>query len=383
MANKNKYSINKIDENLKINVNHFLSNIESDMLYKSNYYGDLLDFDWLDEIEKACPHIDTIVRNPKLTLIKEEEVVKMEKAKVITVETIKDLAKHTNYIDKFDTSKDKVEPKKVLMVHSEETFNIYENRFLYTLIDCIDRFVAKKENDFKSVNDLNDTKFIEYSGNSKTETEKIHIDLKITSDIINVDNINDNVKKEIKDALKRIKRIKEYLGSWRKSAMYQELEKQHVSLIQPPIKKTNIILKNPNFGIATKLWDYLRKYDLEDYSEERLRNDIEREKNDLKSLIDHSFFINFCVLSSISKYKKEQRQKICDHAVVLLTEEIRNVISILQNNGYEITDEEILQMMAKEIKKKPVSSRLAGMEDVKNKFKTAMDEYLERTQDYL
>ena len=80
---------------------------------------------------------------------------------------------------------------------------------------------------------------------------------------------------------------------------------------------------------------------------------------------------------------KDQRKKICDHGVLLLTEEIRNVITILQNNGFDITDEELLQMMAKELKKKPVNSRLAGIEDVKNKFKSAMDEYLERTQDYL
>ena len=114
MASKNKYSINRINENLKVETNLFLNNLESDMLYKSNYLGDLLDFEWLDEIEKACPHVDTIVRQPKLTLIKEEEVVKMEKSKKVTVETIKDLAKHTNYINKYDPSINKLEPKKVL-----------------------------------------------------------------------------------------------------------------------------------------------------------------------------------------------------------------------------------------------------------------------------
>lgn len=382
MASKNKYSISRINENLKVDTNLFLNNLESDMLYKSNYLGDLLDFEWLDEIEKACPHIDTIVRQPKLTLIKEEEVVKMEKSKKVTVETIKDLAKHTNYINKYDPSINKLEPKKVLMVYSEETFNIYENRFLYTLIDCMDRFVERKEKDLKELNDLNDSKFIEYIGKSQTSTEKINIELKITSEILNVDGVNENMKKEIKNIFKRIKRVKEYLDSWHRSPMYQALERMHVHFIQPPIKKTNIILKNPNFGIAANLWDYLRKFDFQD-DEENLKEDLEREKNDLKMLVDHSFFINFCVLSSISKYKKDQRKKICDHGVLLLTEEIRNVITILQNNGFDITDEELLQMMAKELKKKPVNSRLAGIEDVKNKFKSAMDEYLERTQDYL
>ncbi len=381
MASKNKYSIKKVNEIVKKDTNYFLNNLQSDMLYKSNYLGDLLDFEWLDQIEEACPHIDTIVRNPKLTLIKEEVIVKMEKSKKVTVETIKDLAKHTNYINKYDEDKNKVEPKQVLNVFNEETFNIYENRFLYTLIDCMDRFVSSKEKDLKALNDLNDGKFIEYSASSKTSKEKVSIELKITSEILTVDGVNDRLKKEIKDALKRLKRVKEYLGSWHKSSMYQELEKQHVHLIQPPLKKTNIILKNPNFGLAARLWDYLRKYDLEE-NEDNIKDDLERQKNELKSLIDHSFFIDFCVLSSISKYKRDQRQKICDHAVLLLTEEIRNVLNILQNNGFNITDDELLEMMSKEIKKKPVNVRLAGIEDVKNKFKSAMDEYLERTQNY-
>lgn len=379
---KNKYSVNKIDDNLTNEVKHFLVNNESNMLYKSNFLGDLLDFEWLDEIEKACPHIDTIVRQPKLALIKEEEVVKMEKSKRVTVETIKDLAKHTNYIDKFDPSINKVEPKKVLMVYSEETYNIYENRFLYTLIDCMDRFIAKKEKELKELKDLNDNKFIEYVGKSRTSTEKINIELKITSELIEVNEINEKLMKDIKNVFKRIKRVKEYLGSWHVSPMYHALESQHVHLIQPPIKKTNVILKNPNFGIAANLWEYLRKFDYMD-EEENISKDIEREKNDLKTLVDHSFFINYCVLSSISKYKKDQRKKICDHGIILLTEEIRNVIGILQNNGFEITDEELLQMLSKELKKKPINGKLAGIEDVKNKFKSAMDEYLERTQDYL
>ena len=42
------------------------------------------------------------------------------------------------------------------------------------------------------------------------------------------------------------------------------LEKQHAIPVIPPIKKTNLILKNPNFQMATKLWDFL-------YSEEEIK----------------------------------------------------------------------------------------------------------------
>lgn len=379
---KNKYSINSITDELKTEQQLFSSNIESQMLYKSNYFGDLLDFEWLEEIENTCPHIDLIVKNPKLTLIKEEEVVKMEKSKKITVETIKDLTRHTNYINKYDEDKNKVEPKKLLMVLNEETFNIYENRFLYTLIDCMERFITSREAMLKDIDNLSDSKFIEYAGQTITMDSKVSVELKISSEVMESNHVNDKLKKEIKDILKRIKRVKEYISSWKVSEMYKELERQHVKFIQPPIKKTNIILKNPHFALASKLWDYLRKYDL-DEDNENIEDNLNKQKDDLHELIDHSFYIDYCVLNSINKYKKDQKQKMSNYAVLLLTEEINKVLRLLQNNGFDITDEELMQMIVKELKNMKNTNRLVGLDDVKNKFKSAMDEYLERTQDYL
>ena len=43
-------------------------------------------------------------------------------------------------------------------------------------------------------------------------------------------------------------------------------------------------------------------------------------------LIDHSFLIDYFVLDSISKTKKEQKEKMSKYAILLLTEEIRRTI---------------------------------------------------------
>ena len=376
---KKKFTVDKINDDLSNKKDYFMNNLESNMLYKSNYMASIIDFEWLDEIEHACPYLDVIIRNPKLQLIKEEEIVKMERSKRVTVETIKDLAKHTNYINKYDERKREVQPSKVLNVFNEETFNIYENRFLYTLIDCIQRFVDKKEKELKNL-DLNDNKLIEYSASTFTKEEKINIEMKITAEDNGENNINDNLKKEIAEVFKRIKRIKEYLSSWCKSGLYLELERKHVHFIQPPVKKTNVILKNPNFQIAVRLWDYLRKYDLED--NENIKDNLNKEKNDLQDLVDHSFLIDFCVLDSICKTKKEQKQKIMDYSVIFLMDEIKKVMDIIKTNGYEVDENELIGMLIKEFKNRG-NNRLVGMDDVKNKFKSVMEEYLERTQDYL
>ena len=133
----------------------FLKKLTSEMAYKSKYNGDLLSFEWLDEIEEACPRIDIIVRNAKVSLVQIANVELIEKAKRITVESVKDLAKHTNYINKYDAETDSVEPGKILDIRSEETFNIYENRFLHTLIYTMERFVLEREDELKEL-DISD-----------------------------------------------------------------------------------------------------------------------------------------------------------------------------------------------------------------------------------
>ena len=97
-----------IDEVVKSKRNKFLKSLESNMYFKSVFSGDSLSFEWIDQIEFSCPYLDIVVRNPKLTLIKEERVVNVEKSKKVTVESIKDLSKHTNYISKYDGDKIKL-----------------------------------------------------------------------------------------------------------------------------------------------------------------------------------------------------------------------------------------------------------------------------------
>lgn len=358
----------------------FLNKLESDMHFNSDYTGDLLSFDWLDEIEKACPFIDIIVRIPKIALIREEEVVKIEKSKKITVASVKDLTKHTHYINKVDKKTDSVEPKKILDVRSEETFNIYENRFLYTLINDMDKFIYEKEKLLDNFA-VRDNKSLEYTASTVTTNEKVNVEVKVVSESLPTSKVDNDIKEELKSIKARLKRVKEYIGSWQKSEMIKSLEKAHVSFIKPPIKKTNLILKNPNFRIAVTLWEYLNNYDYEDRDEEK--DNIDNDGNViLKGFLDHSFLIDYFVMDSMTAYKREQKKNMSKYAVILLTEEIRRIVSLLLSSGYKITDEELLNMIAKEINKEK-SERLVGVDDVKKKFKSALDEYLERVQDYL
>ena len=370
----------KANKEIKDTRDAFLKNLDSKMDYRSLYKSDFLVFDWIDEMEFACPYIDIVVRNPKLTLIQEKNVVKVERAKRINVDSVKNLAKNTHYINKVKENNE-VEPKKILEVRNEETFNIYENRFLYTLIDDMTRFIRAKEEIINNF-ELTDNKRMEYAASTTANGERIKLEVVVTSESLPNQKIDKKLAEEIAKAKKRLKRIKDYISSWYRSPMMKQLEREHVKPIKPPLKKTNITLKNPNFRIAARLWDFLRMYDLEDRNSTDQNANLNDSIDLLKGFLDHSFFIDYAVLNSMNTKKRVQKKLMSEYALVILTEEVHRIVSLLVSNGMKINDEELLGIIAKEIKNEK-TERIVGSDDVKKKFQSAIDEYLERTQENL
>ena len=100
-----------------------------------------IDSSWLTEIEKALPHLDTVIRNPRNTIKEVEEIVPIAMSRKITVESIKHLGQHTDLIQDIDKKTGKITPSKILNIHKEETLDTYENRFVNTLIDRLYIFI--------------------------------------------------------------------------------------------------------------------------------------------------------------------------------------------------------------------------------------------------
>ncbi|MEG0021282.1 MAG: DUF2357 domain-containing protein [Bacilli bacterium] len=369
-----------LDEDTKKNSELFLKHIESEMMHKTTLLGDSLSFDWVDILEESCIYIDNIVRNPKLMLIREENIVKIEKARKVTVDTVKDLAKHTYFIDKVDPITGDVQPAKLLDIRGIDTFNTYENRFIYTLLDKITRFVEKKRKELENFQSKNE-KLLEYAAKTNNKGANVRIELKINSFESPEEGNSDKFKKQIDEIQPRIIKISEYISIWNKSEFSVVLQKERASFIMPPVKKTNIILKNPNFQVAMKLWNYLKEQEENQKSDPN--NPIEKVGEDiLKQILDQTFLINYLVLDSVSDTKKELKENLLKCAAVMLEQEIKNVITLLFKLGVNITDEELLSLIANEIKNER-DKNMIGTKDVKEKFKSEIEEYLERTKDYL
>lgn len=372
-----KISMNK---ELKEKTENISKNIESSMCYKAILSGDTMSFDWIDKIEAACPYIDNIIRSPRLTLIKEENVIKIERVKKVSVESVKDLCKHTQYIEKIDPKTKDMKPSKILEIFNEDSFGTYENRFIYTLINHLTRFVSKQEKLLEDF-ELNNNKTLEYTASANTNEEKINIELKVNSEILPKDGANNNIEKELESIRERVKRIRLFITSWEKSAFIKSLIATRALFVYPPIRKTNLILKNTNFQEASKLWDFIYSYIDGDDSD--LNDELNTEgDNVLRGILDHSFLMDYIVLDSISKSKRVQKDMLSKYALIMVDEQIKKIVSLLYSCGVKISDEQILEMIASAINEEK-KARLASSNDVKNKFKDAMTEYLEKTKNYI
>ena len=115
----------------------------------NRFFEKKIDLKWVEAIEACTVALDTIVRNPRKFIVQEEEIVPIERARKITAESVRHLAQHTNMIARVDG--DRVTPSQILNVFREESFEIYENRFIFTLLRNLRHFIDTRYNVLYSI----------------------------------------------------------------------------------------------------------------------------------------------------------------------------------------------------------------------------------------
>ena len=67
------------------NKENFTSNIRSTAGVSTKYEQVIVDYEWLDLMEDTIRYLDNILRNPNRFIVNEEEIVKIELARRVTV----------------------------------------------------------------------------------------------------------------------------------------------------------------------------------------------------------------------------------------------------------------------------------------------------------
>lgn len=244
------------------------------------------DSNWVMIFENLLPSLDIITRDFKSVLRYEDEVLPLYKQKRIFRESIRHLSKHTENILEV-RSDGTIVPTKLLVSQSDIEAAIYENRFIRTLIDRGLDFLSNQIRLLKRTLDIDQTTNFDYD--SHFIFDNANYEIKVTIKEVKKQE-NDKTFLQNKKIYDRVTNLYSLMLSFTNSTFYKEMKKY--SIIKPPIIKTQIILKNPNYHNGYFLWLLLdelteNKYLFERQTEERTFDDY------YLTLLDNLMYTNF------------------------------------------------------------------------------------------
>ena len=214
----------------------------------------VVDERWLTTIEESLDAINEIIEKPRRFVTTTEEVVPVALAKKITADSVRHLSMNTQFIAS-DENGD-IQPTRVLNVTTEESYDLYENRFIYHLIQRLVTFIDKRTDViFWSTGDeTNNTLKME----SKVDDAYEEIEYKIEMNIKNrqsfAENDSDNMQ-----VFMRIDRVRRMVMALRQSSFCSLMA--GCAKVRSPIQRTNLMMKDPNYRTCYKLWQFLESYD--------------------------------------------------------------------------------------------------------------------------
>ena len=221
---------------------------------KNRILHKVVDERWLTEVEEGIEAIFNIVDKPRRFITTSEEVVPVALAKKITADSVRHLSQNTQFITQNDAGE--IMPTRILNVTTEESYDLYENRFVYHLIQRLFAFVDKRTDViFWSTGDETCNVM---SMESKVDDAYEEISYKVEMTIKNrqslVENDTDNL-----DLFKRIDRVRRMSRTLRASAFCDIMN--GCAKVYSPIQRTNLMMKDPDYRTCYKLWQFIEGYD--------------------------------------------------------------------------------------------------------------------------
>lgn len=230
---------------------------------KNRVLHKVVDEQWLNVVEEGITAIFNIVDKPRRFITTSDEVVPVALAKKITADSVRHLSQNTQYIN--TNAAGEIQPTHILNVTTEESYDLYENRFVYHLIQRLFAFVDKRTDVIFWA--TGDETCNVMSMESKVDDAYEEISYKVEMTIKNrqslVENDEDNM-----DIFKRIDRVRRLSRTLRTSSFCDLMN--GCARVRSPIQRTNLMMKDPDYRKCYQLWQFIESYDEVGYTiEER------------------------------------------------------------------------------------------------------------------
>lgn len=255
--------------------------------------------DWIDMIESCITNLDNIVRNPRKFIVIEEDIVDISLARAISTESVKHLAQHTNMIASVD-KEGNVTPNKILNTTKEESFEIYENRFIYTLLKNLSNFIARRMDAIKKAYVNDNILELDVDANFYMGKTRVFYNLEL------IGSVPSDIEEEIQGAdlkiVERVTKLQRIISDFLSSPFAKQMVNS--APVRPPITRTNVILKNPDFKKALVLWQFIESYSKMGFSVENISEKMAVDEG-VETAVGDMMFICNSLMEGLVKAKVE------------------------------------------------------------------------------
>ena len=300
---------------------------------------------WVDIIEATLPVLDEICRNPRVVISQEEQVINVVQARRVDSYVVRHLCSHGNYVESID-EEGNVVPSKIVNLFKEESWDTYENRFVYTLLVKTFQFVDARYQ--KIFHDLNDECGANLIMDCHAQTKLEILDMKMHLKLQQIDDYEDTMDRK-NDIFSRIKHIYEMLVRLMDSRFAHEMNK--FSPVRPPLVPTNAIKKNPLLRKCHVLWDFIWTYKDVGYTIEMVEQNPEINEKFEQDIWNNIMF-TYVILKG---YLEDARSRALDYGMKgkrkkFKPKYIKEIVEELIKD-YDLPDVEVRKILIEELTK--------------------------------
>lgn len=258
---------------------------------KNRVLHKVVDERWLTIVEEGIESIFNIVDKPRRFIKSTEEVVPVALAKKITADSVRHLSQNTQFIAA--NAAGEIQPTRILTVATEESYDLYENRFVYHLIQRLFAFVDKRTDViFWSTGDETCNVM---SMESKVDDAYEEISYKVEMTIKNRQSFAENDTDHM-ELFKRIDRVRRMSRTLRQSSFCEIMN--GCARVYSPIQRTNLMMKDPDYRKCYQLWQFIEGYDEVGYTIEEQDSALQFDEEYLLQMYIN-FITNYTVFKSL------------------------------------------------------------------------------------
>ena len=308
---------------------------------KNRILHKVVDEQWLTVVEEGIESIFNIVDKPRRFIATSEEVVPVALAKKITADSVRHLSQNTQFIAS-DANGD-IQPTRILNVTTEESYDLYENRFVYYLIQRLFAFVDKRTDViFWSTGDETcNTMSMESKIDDAYEEISYKIEMTIKNRQSFAENDSDNM-----NVFKRIDRVRRMARVLRTSSFCDIMN--GCSRVRSPIQRTNLMMKDPDYRTCYKLWQFIESYDEVGYTIEEQDTALEFDEEYLLQMYTN-LITNYTVFKSLLESDPRKMSELATkHPAPVKPKFIKEIKEELVED-YNIPDVEIRKVIVEEV----------------------------------